>query len=212
MATEIIEINKLDQASALDGTELFELEQASKSVKDSLASIATYISDIAFAETIDYLELFFDFGSDELTILADLIVNGNFTVLGNTNLSLPSFDSGWLLNEMGGPGVADWTNVHLGNDPTDPTDNLTHNLDAPLSELIVKVLISTDGTDANSFEVYAGNDNVADRGYTIFEVDTNNIIIQTGAQGLSYPADADGVTSGISANDWYYKIKVWKLG
>ncbi len=122
----------------------------------------------------------------------------------------PSFDSGWLLNEMGGPGVADWTNVHLGNDPTDPTDNLTHGLNAPLSDLLVKVLISTDGTDANSFEISNFNRG-GSLGLTIHAVDNNNIKIQSASSGLTYNNDA-GTTVTIAAQDWSYKIKVWKLG
>ncbi len=124
----------------------------------------------------------------------------------------------WLLNEMGGAGVADWTNVHLGNDPTDPTDNLTHGLGAPISDLLVKVLISTDGTDANSFEV--GISDYTDQtsgvmfiGWTVYQVDNNNIKIQTGSQGLTIRAiDATGAGDAINTENWSYKIKVWKLG
>ncbi len=121
----------------------------------------------------------------------------------------------WLLNEMGGAGVADWTNVHLGNDPTDRTDNLNHGLNAPLSDLLVKVLISTDGTDANSFEI--GRENFSDVGateewnYTIYAVDNNNIKIQTGTKGCIY-IDDNGIGQGLDVENWHYKIKVWKLG
>lgn len=125
---------------------------------------------------------------------------------------VPKFDSGWLLNEMAGAGVADWANVHLGNDPTDPTDNLTHGLDAPLSDIIVKILISIDGTDNNSFEIvdssYSSNDAW---GITVYEVDDNNLKIQTGNRSFLYINDTGGIV-GIEGNDWYYKIKIWKLG
>jgi len=30
---------------------------------------------------------------------------------------IKKYTTGWLLNELGGVGVGDWTNVHLGNDP-----------------------------------------------------------------------------------------------
>jgi len=118
------------------------------------------------------------------------------------------FDSGWLLNEMGGAGVADWATVHLGNDPTDSTDTLTHNLNAPLSDLLVKIFISTNGTDANSFEVpYVGD--TSKRGYTIYQIDSNTLKIQTSSSNPSYVEDNGDITA---LSNWYYKIKVWKLG
>ncbi len=119
----------------------------------------------------------------------------------------------WLLNEMGGAGVADWTNVHLGNDPTDRTDNLTHNLNAPLSDLLVKVLFSTNGTDANSFEMWAGMllNAASNRfGITIFQADSNNIIVQTAGDGIAF-IDGSGLVGIVDDENWYYKIKVWKL-
>lgn len=131
------------------------------------------------------------------------------------NQILSGIDTGWLLNELGGVGVADWTNVHLGTDPTDPTDNLTHNLNAPLSDLIVKVLISTDGTDNNSFTVDAGRDTntgvALSSGITISQVDSNNILIQTGDAGI-VALTAAGGSYFINTQNWYYKIKIWKLG
>ncbi len=64
---------------------------------------------------------------------------------GKANLS--KYATGWINR-------SDWTNVHLGTDTTKDADsNLNHALSAPLSELIVKVFVSTDGTDANSFEI-----------------------------------------------------------
>ena len=124
------------------------------------------------------------------------------------------YDSGWLLNEMGGSGVADWTNVHLGNDPTDRTDNLTHNLNAPLSDLLVKILISTDGTDANSFVIgtaaYTSSSTIVEN-FEVHAVDNNNIKIQTAVGGIFHLED-DGTQTVIDTEAWYYKIKIWKLG
>ena len=119
----------------------------------------------------------------------------------------------WLLNEMGGAGVADWTNVHLGNDPTDPTDNLTHGLNAPQSDLLVKVLISTDGTDVTSFEVvgWGGYDGANHLGIQKVYIDNNNVLIQTGANGFEY-INESGNRVIVDIENWYYKIKVWKLG
>lgn len=116
------------------------------------------------------------------------------------------YDTGWINR-------SDWTNVHLGSNTTKNADsNVTHNLNAPLSNLLVKVFISTDGVDTNSFEVHYGNDNpAAMMGYIVYAVDNNNIKVQTGAGGISAITDA-GAALNIDAEDWYYKVKVWYLG
>jgi len=148
-----------------------------------------------------------------LNIDNDVNITNNLVVGGIITGEILNYDTGWLLNEMGGAGVADWANVHLGTDPTDPTDNLTHNLNAPLSELNVVLLVSTDGTDANSFiptrNSYTGG--TAIYGYQINAVDNNNIKIQTGTHGIKTMND-DGTVTVISNQNWYYKIKIWKLG
>lgn len=164
-------------------------------------------------------------GEDAETINEELTVNlpsqynrskiaGNGTEWFISEL-LATYVTDWLLNEMTGPGVADWTNVHLGNDPTDPTDNFTHNLDTPLSDLLVKLIVSTDGTDNNSFEImvgtFGGGIGVADiYGYQIDQVDSNNLLIQTGDKGLPQ-IDVDGSVEYIDIDDWYYKIVVYRL-
>ncbi len=103
---------------------------------------------------------------------------GNNHVLYNL---IKKYDTGWINR-------SDYTNVHIGSDKTLNVDsNVAHGLDAPLSELIVKVLVSTDGTDNNSWHiegmVYNSVGNVS-YGYTIYQVDLNNILIQTGINGL----------------------------
>ena len=132
---------------------------------------------------------------------------GNNHVLYNL---IKKYSTGWLLNEIGGAGVADWTNVHLGTDPTGDS-NVTHGLDGNLADFIVKVLISTDGTDANSFEVALSPlfPNTWS-GYTVSYVDANNIKIQTGIAGLLYLLD-NGIGSAIAAQNWYYKIIIYKI-
>ena len=42
-------------------------------------------------------------------------------------------------------------------------------------------------------------------------VDNNNIKVQTASGGLRYISDAGGGVV-LNTQDWYYKIKVWKLG
>jgi hypothetical protein len=118
------------------------------------------------------------------------------------------YDTGWINR-------SDWTNVHLGSDTTLNTDsNVTHNLNAPLPNLLVKLFVSTDGTDANSFEVAsAGNDSAAgsDWGVTFYAVDNNNIIVQTGLDGIIFVNSA-GSNTGLDTENYYYKVKVYFLG
>jgi len=115
------------------------------------------------------------------------------------------YDTGWINR-------SDWTNVHLGSNTTKDTDsNVTHNLNAPLCELLVKLFISTDGTDANSFEVYPDTSSGTDYGWKVFAVDNNNVKIQTATGGLRDLSDA-GVGSTIDTENWYYRVKVWYLG
>ncbi len=135
----------------------------------------------------------------------DLLCDGSGWIILSVKAS---YDTGWINR-------SDWTNVHLGSDDTLNTDsNVTHNLNAPLSDIIVKVLISTDGTDANSFEVqYIDHLPGASlqHGITILQVDSNNIIVQVATHGLVY-SDSSGTLIWIDTENWYYKIKVWKLG
>lgn len=115
------------------------------------------------------------------------------------------YDTGWINR-------SDWTNVHLGSSTTKDTDsNVTHNLNAPLSDLLVKVFISTDGTDANSFELLNTSHETNTYGISISQVNMNTLLLQTGANGL-IGLSTSGVAVGIDTEDYYYKVKVWYLG
>jgi hypothetical protein len=124
--------------------------------------------------------------------------------MGGNSWQAP-YKTGWINR-------SDWTNVHLGSDTTLNADsNITHNLNAPLSKLLVKLFISTDGTDANSFEVTLYGGTAANYGITVYEVDNNNIRVQTAAAGIIYIDDASAHQI-IDTENWYYKVKVWYLG
>lgn len=118
------------------------------------------------------------------------------------------YDTGWINR-------SDWTNVHLGSNTTKDTDsNVTHNLNAPLCNLLVKVFISTDGTDANSYEIPNTSTDAAStgrHGWRVSQVSLNELLIQTGAQGLMDLA-SDGIAAVLDSEDYYYKVKVWYLG
>lgn len=121
-----------------------------------------------------------------------------------------SYITGWINR-------SDWTNVHMGSTTTKNVDsNLTHNLNANLSELIIKVFISTDGTDANSFEMTTdgsyGHDPGFSVGCTTYQVSTNAIKLQTGTGGAGHILSDAGVKTFLNTQDYYYKVKVYKIG
>jgi len=115
-----------------------------------------------------------------------------------------SYSTGWINTD-------DWTNRHLGTTaaPKNTDSNVVHNLNVPLRKLKVRILISTNGTDATSFE-RAGTDyssSTLDQslGLSVYHVDNNNIKVQTGAEGVGVTAD-DGTINNINTEDWYYNI------
>lgn len=112
-----------------------------------------------------------------------------------------SYTTGWVSN-------SDWTDMTL---------TVSHNLGAPLSDLIVKFFISTDGTEANAREIryhdrrWSTQDN-AIFGWTLFAIGDNSFTFQTGSDGLSWVGDSGGGGDVLDAESWYYKVKVYKLG
>ena len=121
--------------------------------------------------------------------------------------NLRSYDTGWIA-------CSDWTNQHLGSALG---GNVIHNLNTPLRNLMVKVFISTDATDANSFEIPFADYNAdaagtVNLGLTIFQVtDDNNLIIQTGSQGFGMVTNADGTITFINSDSYYYRIVVYEM-
>ena len=116
-----------------------------------------------------------------------------------------SYSTGW-------ENTNDWTNVHLGTGGIG--NNVAHNLNTHLVKLTVRLVISSDGTDANSLTIpqMAMDYPVAQtscNGTTIYEVDDDNLIVQTGSEGINYVnKDAAGIVGTINNNDWYYNIIV----
>ena len=110
--------------------------------------------------------------------------------------TVSTFDTGWVSN-------SDWTNVDL---------TVTHNLSSNLSDLIVKLFISTDGTEANAFEIInSTKDSATMKGYTTYQDSINTFHIQTGEAGIAYCSDTDGTVLNLDTESWYYKVKVYKL-
>ncbi|MCK4997745.1 hypothetical protein KAS08_05575 [Candidatus Pacearchaeota archaeon] len=173
----------------------------------------------SFGEIIDNIK------NGWIKITGGLEVNGsvNITGTGNalyfpdgTNMTSASsgsdeayvtyeeYDTGWLYK------TSVWTNVHLGTDNSSTTGNVTHNLNAPLSDLDVHVLISIDGTDANSWELSSETSATSDFGLRISYASNNEVEVQTGASGIRMMDDT-GSGSALDGEDWYYKIVVTKL-
>jgi len=112
------------------------------------------------------------------------------------------YDTGWINR-------SDWTNVHMGSNTTLNVDSdVDHNFDKDLSDLEVVVLVSTDGTDDNSFTVTNGGFGAF--GYSVYQINTNSVRVQTSVNGMQYIDDTTGNNTTIAAQNWYYKIVVWK--
>ena len=121
-----------------------------------------------------------------------------------SNRNVLTYATGWVA-------CSDWTDQQLG---TAVGGNVIHNLNGALSDIIVKVLVSTDGTDTNSFDagIYSAYDDATgDVGLTIYQVDNNTITVQTATQGVWYTDNA-GAIQRLDTENWYYKIKVWYMG
>ena len=74
----------------------------------------------------------------------------------------------------------------------------------------VHVLISIDGTDANSWELSSETSATSDFGLRISYASNNEVEVQTGASGIRMMDDT-GSGSALDGEDWYYKIVVTKL-
>jgi hypothetical protein len=117
---------------------------------------------------------------------------------------IPSYDTGWVA-------CSDWTNQHLG---TAVGGNVVHSLGYNLREMLVRVFISTDGTDNNSFEVCDADTDVGSSSYyglSFFQINTNSILVQTGAGGIRYVRDSDGNTELLTTQSYYYRVSVTKF-
>ena len=121
------------------------------------------------------------------------------------------YDTGWVDKAAEDGGTADWT---------DWTKSITHNLNANMTDLVIKFFVSSDGTDANAMNLSDMNmlclwDNATAADYTLyyghqFNQSSNNAIeIQTGAFGVP---TMDSVGNSFTLNDdaWYYRFIIYK--
>ncbi len=136
------------------------------------------------------------------------------TLRTDINTILGGYDTGWIAR-------SDWTNVHMGSSTTKNADsNVNHGLDAPLSDLLVVIMLSSDGTDANSIDITrahwtvdtGGGGTNNSGGMQLYADSSSEFHIQTGAQIVGYTlSEASGAVASIDTEDWFYKIKVWKM-
>jgi hypothetical protein len=95
----------------------------------------------------------------------------------------------------------------VSGDNKNQDTNLEHNMVQNLRALDWDFFISTDGTENNSFNTGTTDDTAQDRNYQMFQVDTSNIKLQSGANGVTQMTDA-GTTNSIDTEDYYYNINV----
>jgi len=171
-----------------------------------------FVSSISAATTASYNFLLDGEGAETLngTITQSIVNKYDYlSIIGNSNEwfikhFIASYDTGWINR-------SDWTNVHIGSDDIKNADsNVTHNLNVNLSDIVVKILISTDGNDNNSFEINMSSNAAGVFNFTIYQVDTNSLTIQTGSGGLT-DIDSSGAAETIDTEDWFYKIKVYRI-
>lgn len=106
------------------------------------------------------------------------------------------YSTGWVLN-------SDWTFSEL---------TITHNLNTPISDLIIKMFLSSDGTEANAIDLMPVGWNVGltsgDYGTTIYAIDSNSFKVQVAAKGIPYIADS-GYQTFVTDGTYYYKVVVY---
>lgn len=131
-------------------------------------------------------------------------------VITSTNITLTNYyETGFLLNELGGSSVADWSNVLLGDSSTSNSD-ITHNLGCNINQLSIKLLISTSSTFTGSFELNPmSRSNGTPSGYTVFQVSTNSIRIHTGSEGIRF-ISTSGLDVLLTNQSYYYHVSVIK--
>ena len=118
--------------------------------------------------------------------------------------NLTTHDTGWVPCD-------DWTNQHLGDTVN---SNVTHGLGLPLRDLEVRVLISTDGTYANSFGVplthnmYQATSGIGYYfGGTVHQIDMDNIRIPTAGHGVRVYNQSGGDLL-IDTESYHYRVIV----
>jgi hypothetical protein len=86
------------------------------------------------------------------------------------------------------------------------TDNdLLHEFGKNIRDLETKIFISTDGTDATSFELITDSVWATNQGWNPIQTDTDSFNLQTGTQGFVY-INAAGARTNLTTADYYYRV------
>jgi len=109
---------------------------------------------------------------------------------------------------------SDWTNVIPGSVTTLNTDsNITHNLGVNIKKLNHDFLISETDSDNGLFSLFGGwalISGTGNRGYNYYNVDDNNILCQTGQEGVYIIQTPGGIGLSIDTENWYYKHRIFR--
>ena len=146
-------------------------------------------------------------------------------VSGNTGVVMDDDGSTLVLIEVTGGGVftdnrqltggtsGATCDVDTNPNPNtkDDDSNICHNFGINLRDITLKFVVSTDGTENNSFQLMDMQyDNAVpsnnDYGFTFYQVDTNNVKIQTGSSGMVYVVDAGGGPNSLTNQNYYYNV------
>jgi len=88
--------------------------------------------------------------------------------------------------------------------------NITHDFGKNIRQLRIKFLVSTDGTENNSFEIPNTSYDLAAAanqtcGITTYQVGTNSFKLQSGSTAIIYALD-NGTLGALDTEDYYYRI------
>jgi hypothetical protein len=160
--------------------------------------------------------------------VGELITGGTSTSTGiiisdsGTNLVLKEVTNGGIFtnNEVitGSISSATADVNEVSGDNKNQDTNVEHNMNKNISDLDVRLFVSTDGTDNNSFiignfAVFDGNDTSI--GQTHHQDDKNTFHMATGDGGITYMEGGlsdPGSAKTITNDDWYYKIIISQTG
>jgi hypothetical protein len=164
--------------------------------------------DLGFV-AVDYNNLVGAFAIGE--IITEAVSGNKGTILSDNGSTLILYNvtgGGVFTNTRGLTGGQSGATATV-NEGTGSTKNLDsdiyHGTGYNLSELLNTLIVSTDATENNSFEIFQFELNRATtHGYTIFQTNTNSLQLQTGGAGIGYVVVGGG-SNTLETENWYYK-------
>lgn len=105
-------------------------------------------------------------------------------------------------------GNSSGTTADVNAVPKNVDSSIFHEFDYNISSISTQLVISSDGTENNSLVHGVASTIGAFYGWTIYQIDSNNFKIQTGAGGIYFNEDTVGGNLLLAAQDWFYKIRI----